>query len=406
MSNNEILIRAENISKKFCRRLKRSLLYGMQDVAAELFMPSRHTSTNRNLRKDEFWALDKISFELRRGECLGLIGANGAGKSTLLKILNGLIKPDRGRVLLRGRVSALIELGIGFNPILSGRENIYVNGAVLGFTNDEIDRKLNDIIKFAEIGDFIDMPVKNYSSGMRVRLGFSVAAHMEPDILLIDEVLAVGDMGFIMKCLNSIDRMMKNTAVIFVSHNLPFVSRLCSQLIVMEKGKSIFNSTDIAKGIDIYFSSFQSSIPTFTGEGGAEILDVRFSSTGNSQENPEPFTIQYLEDLCIEIALRVEKKFKAPFISLVIYDKQIRPVAECFMQDGDNISNRDGFVTVRITLPRFNLTQGIYTLTVGVSECKGGKILLRHQSVKEFRVSAPFLGWTPVQFKGQWKQIN
>lgn len=407
MSDTEVLISAENISKKFCRGLKRSLWYGMQDIASELFMPSGNASTERNLRKDEFWALDNISFELRRGECLGLIGRNGAGKSTLLKVLNGLIKPDRGKVSLRGRVGALIELGVGFNPILSGRENIYVNGAVLGFTKDEIGRKLNDIIEFADIGEFLDMPVKNYSSGMRVRLGFAVAAYMDPDILLIDEVLAVGDMGFTMKCLNSIDRMMKNTAVIFVSHNLPFVSRICTQLIVMEKGKSIFNNTDIAKGIDIYFSKFKSPVATFTGKGKAEILDVRFSSSGSKQTNREPFTIQYLEDFHIEIDLKVDPEYENPVIAIVIYDKQVRGVAECFMQDGDNVTNRGGYVSVRITFPRLNLTQGVYTLTVAVvSERKMGEVLLRHQSIKEFRVSAPFTGWTPIQFKGQWKQLN
>ena len=406
MSDTEVLISAENISKKFCRGLKRSLWYGMQDIASEIFVPSGNASTDRNLRKDEFWALDNISLELRRGECLGLIGANGAGKSTLLKILNGLIKPDRGKVSLRGRVGALIELGVGFNPILSGRENIYINGSVLGLTKDEIGRKLNDIIEFAEIGEFLDMPVKNYSSGMRVRLGFAVAAHMDPDILLIDEVLAVGDMGFIMKCLHAIDRMMKNTAVIFVSHNLPFVSRICTKLIVMEKGKSIFNNTDIAKGIDIYFSKFESPVATFTGQGEAEILDVRFSSTGNKQDNQEPFTIQYLEDFHIEMDFRIDPKYKNPFIVLVIYDKQVRPVAECCMQDGEKITNSGGYVSLRTTLPQLSLLQGVYTLTVVVSEFKVGRTLLRHQSVKEFRLSAPFLGWAPFQLKGKWKQLK
>lgn len=401
--SNEVLVKVENVSKKFCRDLKKSLWYGLNDIAGEVFC---RNGKRLDLRKDEFWALDGVSFELRRGECLGLIGRNGAGKSTLLKILNGLIKPDCGKVSLRGLVGAIIELGVGFNPILSGRENIYVNGAVLGFTKDEIDKKLDSIIEFAEIGDFLDMPVKNYSSGMKVRLGFAVVAHMDPDILLIDEVLAVGDMGFIMKCLNSIDRMMKNTAVIFVSHNLPFVSRICTQLIVMEKGKSIFNNTDIAKGIDLYFSKFESPVATFTGQGGAEILDVRFSSTGNNRDDQETFTIDYLEDFHIEMDFRIDPKYKNPVISIIIYDKQVRPVAECFMQDGDNIFNRDGYVSARITLPRLNLTQGVYTISVGVTECKGGRVLLRHQSVKEFQVSAPFIGWTPIQFKGQWKQLN
>ena len=145
-----------------------------------------------NLRKDEFWAVRDVSFEVRRGECLGLIGHNGAGKSTLLKMLNSLNRPDSGRITMRGRVGALIELNAGFNPILTGRENIYNQAALLGFSKKETDAKFDAIVDFSEIEEFLDMPVQNYSSGMRVRLGFAVAAQMEPDILLIDEVLAVG----------------------------------------------------------------------------------------------------------------------------------------------------------------------------------------------------------------------
>src|SRR5690606_10301069 len=169
-----------------------------------------------------------VSFKLRRGECIGLIGHNGAGKSSLLKVLNGLYAPDKGQIVMRGKVGALIELGAGFNLILSGRENIYNNAAVLGFSKKEVDQKIQSIIDFSEIEDFIDMPVQNYSSGMKVRLGFAVAAHLEPDILIIDEVLAVGDLGFVLKCFKKIDELLPKTAVIFVSHNMPMVSRICN----------------------------------------------------------------------------------------------------------------------------------------------------------------------------------
>jgi lipopolysaccharide transport system ATP-binding protein len=181
---SETLIKVENISKKFCKDLKRSLWYGMKDLGTEILgLPHDHDG---RLRKDEFWAVKDVSFELKRGECLGLIGRNGAGKTTLLRILNGLIKPDKGRIEMRGQVGALIALGAGFNPVLTGRENIYINASVLGLRKREIDAKLDEIISFAELDEFIDAPVQSYSSGMNIRLGFSIATALMPDVLLLD----------------------------------------------------------------------------------------------------------------------------------------------------------------------------------------------------------------------------
>src|SRR5688572_17263205 len=219
----DVLLRVEGVSKKFCRDLKRSLWYGLNDTAADLV----GRSSSNGLRPDEFWALDGVSVELARGECLGLIGRNGAGKTTLLKMLNGLIKPDKGRIEMRGRVGALIALGAGFNPILTGRENIYVNGSVLGLSKREIDAKLEEIIDFAEIREFIDMPVQSYSSGMQVRLGFAVATALNPDVLLLDEVLAVGDASFRNKCYNRIGSLRQRAATIFVSHTMDQVCQVC-----------------------------------------------------------------------------------------------------------------------------------------------------------------------------------
>ena len=231
--NDEILIKVEGLSKKFCKDLKTSLWYGVKDLVSNI----QGNKNERELRDKEFWAVKDVNFELRRGECLGLIGHNGAGKSTLLKILNGLINPDSGKVTIKGRVGALIELGAGFNPILSGRENIYNNGAVLGFTKKEIEGKVEDIIDFSEIREFIDMPVQNYSSGMKVRLGFAVAAQMEPDVLIIDEVLAVGDVGFRIKCLNKISEMLNSCAIILVSHSMPQIARICTNGLLLDKGR-------------------------------------------------------------------------------------------------------------------------------------------------------------------------
>jgi lipopolysaccharide transport system ATP-binding protein len=247
--SDETLVRVDHVSKKFCRSLKRSLWYGVQDIAAD-FNPlsrSRSSSTAGGVASDkpplrvaEFWAVNDVSFELRRGECLGLIGKNGAGKTTLLKMINGLIKPDHGRIEKRGRVGAVIALGAGFNPILTGRENVYVNASVVGLSIRETDARLEVIVDFAEISDFIDSPVQNYSSGMQMRLGFAVATSLDPDILILDEVLAVGDAAFRAKCYNRIGRMQKNAAVIFVSHNIEQISRISTRVLMMARGQSAF----------------------------------------------------------------------------------------------------------------------------------------------------------------------
>ncbi|PMB22105.1 ABC transporter ATP-binding protein [Fischerella thermalis] len=235
--DSEVVISVENVSKKFCRNLKQSLLYGVQDITTELLGVNRNSDV---LRPKEFWALKDISFQLRRGEALALIGSNGAGKSTILRIISGLIKPDTGRVRVRGRIAPLIALGAGFNPILTGRENIYANMSILGLSTKEIEERFQDVIDFAEIADAIDAPVQTYSSGMAARLGFACAVHIEPDILLIDEVLAVGDIKFRMKCHRRLAKLRDNgTAFILVSHNPPAILNVCTSAVYISKGKLI-----------------------------------------------------------------------------------------------------------------------------------------------------------------------
>ncbi|WP_289020806.1 ABC transporter ATP-binding protein [Desulfobacter postgatei] len=250
------LIIVENLGKKFCRSLKRSLWYGLRDIASEL---TGHGKRTKELRKDEFWAVQDISFTVKKGETIGLIGRNGAGKTTLLRMLNGLIKPDKGTIHIRGRMQALIALGAGFNPILTGRENIYVNASVLGISKKEIDQKLDEIIAFSGIEEFMDTPVQNYSSGMAVRLGFAVAAHLDPDILLVDEVLAVGDEGFQSKCLNKIGELKKKgAAILLVSHNMHTISTFSNEVIMLNKGGiEIFDN--ISKGIAAYRRLFSNN---------------------------------------------------------------------------------------------------------------------------------------------------
>ena len=228
------MIQVEGLSKKYCKDLKRAMRYAAEEVVRSFF--HLYDYSNETLREDEFWSLNNVNFVVQPGEALGLIGPNGAGKSTLLKLLSGILEPDLGRIKLVGKVGSLIELGAGFHPQLTGRENIFVNGSILGLRHRDIIRRLDDIIAFASLEDFIDTPVKYYSSGMYVRLGFAIAAHVEPHILLVDEVLSVGDLAFQSRCLERIEQMRRQgTTFVFVSHDLSKISRLCPQTLLLDK---------------------------------------------------------------------------------------------------------------------------------------------------------------------------
>jgi lipopolysaccharide transport system ATP-binding protein len=233
-----------------------------------------------------FWALKNINFEIKNGEVLGIIGKNGAGKSTLLKILSQITEPSSGKVKIFGRVASLLEVGTGFHPELSGRENIYMNGTILGMTKKEIDSKLDEIIDFSGVEKFIDTPVKFYSSGMKVRLGFSVAAHLDPEVLIVDEVLAVGDFEFQNRCLGKLENLSKDSGrtVLFVSHQLAMISFLCTRTILMNDGQIVFDG-DTKKAISLYLnqSDLQKSqvFENFFIDGNRSILlsSVNFDST-------------------------------------------------------------------------------------------------------------------------------
>ncbi|MEI8138457.1 MAG: ABC transporter ATP-binding protein [bacterium] len=257
---DDVVLSVRGVSKKFCRNLKRSMIYGIKDLTRNMLGVRSSTAqqpdnlaTGEGLRRDEFWAVQDIHFELKRGECLGLIGRNGSGKSTLLRLLAGIYPPDAGEIAVRGRVGALIALGAGFHPHMTGRENIYLNGAILGLRRKEIDDQFDEIVDFADIGDFIDAPVSTYSSGMSVRLGFAVATASIPDLILIDEILAVGDMNFHAKCYHRIGKILKHAAVVFVSHDMVQVSRICDTVMLLEKGR-ILHCGATQSGVDLYSS--------------------------------------------------------------------------------------------------------------------------------------------------------
>lgn len=381
--SNQVLVRVNNVSKKFSKDLKRSLFYGLKDIGNEII--GREGSDRTKLRKTEFWAVKDVSFELRRGECLGLIGRNGAGKTTLLKILNGLVKPDEGRVEMHGRVGALIALGTGFDPILTGRENIYVNASILGLKQADIESKVDEIIEFAELGDFIEAPVRSYSSGMVSRLGFAIAVHMNPDILILDEVLAVGDAGFKMKSLNKMYEIMNETAVIFVNHNMATLSRVCNKVMYLKNGEVQYVGNDVLGGIEKYLSQYEDEKSYIDYNTKAQFNDIIITSSVERGKDAKKRTIiNYGDDLIIDFEYHLDVAYDHHCIAFAVSNKDFLTVASHCSQELRN--STDGNMKVRIKIPRIEFTNGEYSVTFKISNSpKEGELSDNYATYRHWR---------------------
>lgn len=388
----EVLIKVENVSKKFSKDLKKSLYYGVLDVFAGIFGSTK----KRELRGDEFWAVKDVSFELRRGECLGLIGHNGAGKSTLLKMLNGLISPDEGCIEMHGRVAALIELGAGFNPILTGRENIYNNGSVLGLTKKEIDDLVEEIIDFSELREFIDSPVQNYSSGMKVRLGFAVATCIKPDVLILDEVLAVGDAAFRVKCFNRITEILKTTAVIFVSHSVPQITRICNTLVYLHKGKVMLQGKDVPQIISEYNHSHKNNaIENSVKTNKCIIKSVNvLNEVGNPFEKIEsglPF------DIKLELEFFNINEITNPRIMFVVTDYEFNNAFQVYeFIDSKELKSK---TEITFKFKEVFLNSGKFNLNVAFLEGGNGDIIAAEYNCKTITVINKLDGYAPLYIK-------
>lgn len=275
MSKNQVMVQVENVKKQYrLGQIGGGTLRGdLQSWWARKRGkedPNTLIGTDQRLVGTTFMALNGVSFTVNKGEAVGIIGSNGAGKSTLLKLLTHVTAPTEGSIDLYGRVASMLEVGTGFHPEMTGRENVYLNGAILGMTRAEIDAKMDEIIEFSEVGDFIDTPVKRYSSGMYVKLAFSVAAHLDSEIMIMDEVLAVGDMKFQKKCLEKMKKAAESDGrtVLYVSHNMATIRQLCDRCIVLDKGKVVYDG-DVEQAIQIYMGGDSKTLPTFYDLAGA-----------------------------------------------------------------------------------------------------------------------------------------
>ena len=369
--SHEVLVHVDHVGKKHCRSFKRSLLYGLQDMVGDLNPFQNGNAPDEALRRDEFWAVKDVDFELKRGECLGLIGRNGAGKTTLLKMLNGLIRPNRGRIEMRGRVDAMIALGVGFNPILTGRENVYVNSSVLGFSKRETDAKMDEIIDFADLEDFIDSPMQSYSSGMQVRLGFAVTTALDPDVLLLDEVLAVGDAAFRAKCYTRIGRLREQAAVIFVSHSMEQISRICQKTLVLDGGQMI-HFGDVGKGIQMY-SELNKPEP---GEEDPSFLQLD-EALESAEIRFEPTTFPAGGSTTFELRCTGKRPIGPCRLNVIFYAEDGELIAEHDSREPVAPVYTDGNTSVfRRLVGPIDLLGGEYKMGINLIEGKNGLMLL------------------------------
>lgn len=330
------VIKVEHLSKSYIiRHQGQSGYLVLRDVITDkvrgLLHKTKNLVSNRpsvvQQSKEEFWALKDINFEVQQGDRIGIIGRNGAGKSTLLKVLSRITVPTTGRISMKGRIASLLEVGTGFHPELTGRENIYLNGAILGMHRTEIRKKFDEIVSFSEIGKFLDTPVKRYSSGMYVRLAFAVAANLESEILIVDEVLAVGDAEFQRKCLGKMQNVSteEGRTVLFVSHNMAAISKLCNKGLLLNSGQIIENS-NIRKVLDSYISTcFQNDFYTL-GSAHAE-KEIFFRRIFLSRDNEKPInTFSFSDDIYCIFELDGNKLVSEATLTFIIRDRSLNPI--------------------------------------------------------------------------------
>jgi len=347
------------------------------------------------VRNSQFWALKGISFDIEAGEVLGVIGRNGAGKSTLLKILSRITSPTEGHVEIKGKIGSLLEVGTGFHPELTGRENIYLSGSILGMKKNEIEQKFDEIIKFSGIEDFLDTSVKRYSSGMYVRLAFAVAAHLDPEILVVDEVLAVGDIAFQKKCIGKMDSIAKEgRTILFVSHNLNSIRMLCNRAILLESG-FLVEDGDVGHVIQKYSSSIK--VDLNTPHYGNEKLIKIFSIMVNNQSFHQDCNID--EDIYVKIKYLFNHKLDDHCPNFNLFDENGNWIFCSHQLESFNFGNGLIYET-QIVIPKNFLQDGVYYLDFALVDPESGIAAVYYKDVKIFNVVET---WSLKTTKGKFR---
>jgi lipopolysaccharide transport system ATP-binding protein len=365
---SDTVIRVENLSKKYLldhqqegrsnyKSIKETLPNVVSSLGKKILNPRSNKGFNHS--QEEFWALKDVSFEVKQGDRVGIIGRNGAGKSTLLKILSRITEPTNGRIGIKGRIASLLEVGTGFHPELTGRENIFLNGAILGMSQVEMKRKFDEIVDFAEVEKFLDTPVKRYSSGMYVRLAFAVAAHLEPEILIVDEVLAVGDAQFQKKCINKMGEVAsEGRTILFVSHNVGAINALCSKAVYLAKGqvKEVGKTADVINNyMSDLFQNSKNDLSQLRMQGFGKI--TRFIDIQLLTENGQ--NIHFGEQIKYSLTLHSEESIDALSIGSSIFNTEGICVGTLITEEYFSV-DANQTITLNLTVPNFNLAPGSY----------------------------------------------
>ncbi|BAY66051.1 ABC transporter-related protein [Calothrix brevissima NIES-22] len=398
MSNT--VIHVDNLGKKYVlshqqensvyhryKALRDVIADGAKSLTQKIIKPAAKKVLDS--QTEEFWALNDVSFEIKQGEAIGVIGRNGAGKSTLLKVLSRITEPTTGRIAIKGRVASLLEVGTGFHAELTGRENIYLNGSVLGMSKVEIRKKFDEIVAFAEVEKFLDTPVKRYSSGMYVRLAFSVAAHLEPEILIVDEVLAVGDSAFQKKCLGKMGDVAtkEGRTILFVSHSMQAIAQLTKRCILLSKGKVEFDG-NTGKAVQLYLAGNQDEALR------SAYYQAPTSKSGNYVAWAKVHTSEgqgihcWGKPITFEFAIQVAQPHESLWFSFQIVNALEQPICIFWFYEPQAPFRREsGTFIIRCEIPKLRLYMGSYTLTTWFSERRSETLLENLRDICEFEVS-------------------
>ncbi len=395
-----VAVSIENLGKRYTIAHQRANGDGMRHAIENGIrapLAWLRSSGHKKFRQQDFWALKHVSFQIKQGEVVGIIGRNGAGKSTLLKLLSRITGPTEGRIRLNGRTASLLEVGTGFHQELTGRENIFLNGAILGMTRAEIIRKFDEIVEFSGVEEFLDTPVKRYSSGMYVRLAFAVAAHLEPEVLIVDEVLAVGDAAFQKKCLDKMENFAQSgRTVLFVSHNMEAVRRLCQRVILFDGGE-VRADGDVDSVVENYFSRFSTGFgQQLRGADGLAIEKVVLKNDGGQE------TRQFCpgDDLIIDITFDAQKCLEKPYFILAVRGQKGNCFTANMLLDGHRPKFLNGKGRISCRFKSIPLLPQRYTVQLAIKANNGVDVLMHYEDIGSFIVMADLVTYG---FKGDFR---